>query len=741
VSNPLSQLLASMQQKTVTLGWDVVVAYNAASLNDLFAAQYVTNVRTGNNLPPINATLNMSSGLSVQLVDVVLGPPLISFTPGSSQQANITMNFVGGELLVTETSGRTHYVSGYQTILPGDNYQLTMIVPLEQVAGEDNKNCVYVDLSNASGYTANLLSGTTAASYLGQYFQSIFKKETGSTIEYELGTMVTGTSENLTPVSFEIRTQVYPGTSGPDGAVLLLVATTYNPKGGDIPGEEFPYLIPDGQTCGLVVRSATLFGNIIAPYYTKTLVGSPSFSVDYYAGSAPAAYLRCDGGSIDAGTFSSNWDTSAHQHSIWSGTHSGAQKNYESMNVPYSGWTLEPVNNLLTMTWDSGFNQEFGASMSYPRSEGIWTESNVNLTISASFNVTASAANQQVCFSGGSGTPNVSVSFKSSGWLSKYFGDGGIRDRAASQMAGQVKPVVKQVMKVQTPQVNAFAVSHLLFPSQNVLNYSEAYIPGDLAAFGQIQPSETAFTLSPLQAVVGAGQTQQFTTVKGSGTTTWGLGAAIGSISQNGLYVAPPVVPKAMLPVIVTAKEGSNEAAAIVMVVPYGVTIAPAYAMVFNNNDPVAFQATVLGQGGTPVWSLSPDDGSVGTLSSNGVYTAPATFPTTVQMATVTVTAGTASASAVVCLADVTLGLTLSPTYAVLGPAATQAFSVAGSPPTWTLEPALGTITADGQYRAPASIPQPATVLVIASLDNEFYGVAPIILQPAFAMLEENELQ
>jgi hypothetical protein len=730
MSHSLQQILSAMQNKTVTLGWDVVVAYNAASVNDLFAAQYVTNVRNNQNLLPINATLSIPPGLSVQLVNLVLGPPLISFSPSTTdQQAVVTMNFVAGEVLVIEASGNTQYVAGYQSIVPGDDYQLSMIVPLQQAQGSvAANNAVYVDLTNAATYSANLLSGTAAASYLGQYFQTLFQKETGGVLTYQLGTLVTGASENLTPTSFDIRTQVYPGTSGPDGAVILLVATTYNPQGGDLPGAAFPYLIPDGETCGLVVASKTLFSNILAPFYTRALVGSPAFDVKYFSGSTPAAYLSCIGGNVNAGIVTGRWSSGDTEHNIWSGSTGMFQENQHSIEVPYSGWVLQPENDLLTMAWNSSFTQEFGSSMSVPRSEGIWTDSHVNLTLSASFSAMASVSNQQISFSA-DGSPNVNVTFQSSGWLSKYFGNGGVRDHAAGQIVGNARSAVQQVMQVPIPQVNAFAVSHLLFPGENVLQYSDAHLPGDLAVFGQIQPTETAFTLSPLQAVIGAGETQQFTVQNGSGATTWRISSQLGSISTSGLYTAPPTISQAT-PLVITATEGDNVATAVVTIVPYSISVSPAYSMVFPATKSLAFQASVLGQAGAPTWSISPDDGSAGTVDANGVYTPPASFPTVVAVAEITATAGGSSASALLCLADVTLAFTLAPNFSMLGPNGAQQFTV--SPElgvTWSLLPAIGSISTTGLYTAPPTISQAATVLVSAAFSG-LVGVAPVILQP-----------
>src|SRR5689334_5735479 len=99
MSNSLQTVLQELNQKSMTLGWDVVIACNAQKINELFALQYVNNVKANTHLPPITGTLDLGNNLQLQLASVTIGPPLISFvtTPGS-QDAIITMNLLMGDV-------------------------------------------------------------------------------------------------------------------------------------------------------------------------------------------------------------------------------------------------------------------------------------------------------------------------------------------------------------------------------------------------------------------------------------------------------------------------------------------------------------------------------------------------------------------------------------------------------------------------------------------------------------------
>jgi hypothetical protein len=399
--------------------------------------------------------------------------------------------------------------------------------------------------------------------------------------------------------------------------------------------------------------------------------------------------------------------------------------------VNYKGWKLEPANDLLTMNWDSSFTQQFG-SWASTRFGGSSANDTVALTVTATFPIKASAAGQTITFGSNGVSPTVDVKFQSSSWLSKWFGNGTARDKAGDQMKAKIQSLLENVMTVPVPQVNAFAVSHLLFPTENVLTYSAAFVPGDLAVFGSIAPSETAFKLSPLCLTVGAGQQVTFESSVASESTIWDASPPFGTISPDGTYAAPAVVSEAKR-VMITATQASDVATAIVMVVPDGLTITPAFCQLSTPDDYVQFQATSLGQAAEATWSLSSGDGTPGAISQQGRYTPPAPFPDTIQTVTVTATFGSASSSALVCLAGFQVSLDLLPLYVILGENDQQAFVVEKVKPAWSIVPAIGSIDQEGNYLAPATIHTPQTVLVIATYSDvlgQACGVALVSLQP-----------
>ena len=160
-----------------------------------------------------------------------------------------------------------------------------------------------------------------------------------------------------------------------------------------------------------------------------------------------------------------------------------------------------------------------------------------------------------------------------------------------------------------------------------------------------------AVRVSPATMQVVSGGHQQFTaTVTGSQNTgvTWSLsgsgcsGSSCGSITSTGLYSAPGTIPNpAQVKVTATSDADSTKSgsAAVTVIAPVVVTISPTNATVAIGGQQ-QFQTKVTGSTNTAVdWSVSGagcSGSGCGTISSTGLYKAPASVP---SLPTVIVTA------------------------------------------------------------------------------------------------------
>jgi uncharacterized protein (DUF1800 family) len=120
-------------------------------------------------------------------------------------------------------------------------------------------------------------------------------------------------------------------------------------------------------------------------------------------------------------------------------------------------------------------------------------------------------------------------------------------------------------------------------------------------------------TISPTAATVKLGAAQPFTS---SGATSWT--ATAGSISTTGLYTAPTVMPSSPSVTVTATGPGGSASAAVTLQVLNPQTISPV-TISLNLGAPEQFSST-----GATAWAATS-----GTVTSAGMYTAPAVMPST----------------------------------------------------------------------------------------------------------------
>jgi len=118
-------------------------------------------------------------------------------------------------------------------------------------------------------------------------------------------------------------------------------------------------------------------------------------------------------------------------------------------------------------------------------------------------------------------------------------------------------------------------------------------------------------TISPTSASVNLGATQQFTS---SGATSWT--ATAGMVSSTGLYTAPATMPASDHVTVTATGPGGSASASVTLVNPNAQHISPT-SVSLNLGATQQFTSS-----GATMWTAT-----AGTVSSTGLYTAPATMP------------------------------------------------------------------------------------------------------------------
>jgi len=241
--------------------------------------------------------------------------------------------------------------------------------------------------------------------------------------------------------------------------------------------------------------------------------------------------------------------------------------------------------------------------------------------------------------------------------------------------------------------------------------------------------------LTPGSISIHAGNTAQLSArVDGASNTgvVWSLSPQTpesGSISSAGIYTAPAGLSRQIrISVIATSIADSRRFASA------GITVNPGFG--FGSVTPqgatipaggtLQYTTTVGGFGNNSVtWSITSTAPQPGSISSSGLYSAPSSVASPMQV-TVTATSvadPTQFASTTLTVNPVTVRVSVSPASASVQAGATQQFTAAVTGATnnavvWTLNSSAsqpGTISSAGLYTAPSSLTVPAQVTVTAT--------------------------
>jgi len=161
---------------------------------------------------------------------------------------------------------------------------------------------------------------------------------------------------------------------------------------------------------------------------------------------------------------------------------------------------------------------------------------------------------------------------------------------------------------------------------------------------------------------------------------------------------------------------------------PISVSITPNGSTSVGVTLTQQFTASVTGTSNTAVdWTVAGSGCSgaaCGTISTSGLYTAPASIPNPHSVTVTATSVADTSKSANVTVNIVGITVAVAPSSATVALTLTQQFSAQVNPPssvTWSVSGsgcsgnACGTVNSSGLYTAPSSLPTPATVTVTAT--------------------------
>ena len=242
-------------------------------------------------------------------------------------------------------------------------------------------------------------------------------------------------------------------------------------------------------------------------------------------------------------------------------------------------------------------------------------------------------------------------------------------------------------------------------------------------------------SVSPGSVTLTAGGTQAFAATVANDSSNAGVtwSASTGTISSAGLYTAPTPVTTTSATVTATSKaDPTKTSSATVTLTPISVSVGPNAATLIGGATQT-FNATVTGD--TVLNEGVSWTASTGSITSGGLYTAPAVITT--LAATVTATSKTdPSKSAVANITLTPVSVTITPTSpASMMGGATQQFTAtvandgSNSGVTWTAS--VGSVNSHGLYTATSPVTTAtATVTATSMKDPTKSATATIPLIP-----------
>jgi hypothetical protein len=601
---PLAELVNYMQGKSLTYGWDAVSLYDQRKANELLFQQYVQRFNSGSYIEPMKMVAEWGDGsYKEHIYNLKLSAPRLSFEsadPSEGARARLTMDMVGGMIVSTNSSGGATHVSKMQQLLPIGGPQLWMDqrVTKGTVSGPGD---VVIDLKNADRFMANFVVGDLTQADVGRRFQEYFEKElTPEQKQFPLGRLTGDLNDVLTPKNFEIRTMksdplaVMGDEAYGDGAVMMFITLRDGTDGRTFPNANSPYLIPaDGNgakyTGAMLLSSRVLFDKIMRGPAIADIGNGINFA-PYDGGSDLAFALKGTTGGIS--------QDYKYEYEVWyGGNHTG--NFYFSTPIRHdfkqdaggSPLTIRAGGERIEFVWNKHYKTLFRREIKYfspwdsDKDDSGFMDFICNYAVH--FDIKLNRETGLVSFDRNNSSSIFNLTIG---------GADGLED-VISQFPN-MRPRIEEFFKpkiiallnnLTAPTIDTFLARNLLFPGQNALQLSDAFVPGDLALFGQIDPLRTSTALAPMNSTIEAGSKLQFTLSPMPSNVQWSVKDVDGNLAQPGVisstgeYTAPAagVLDEGFVAALVTAKGTLNgqpvESSALVSVVHHSIKANPMY--------------------------------------------------------------------------------------------------------------------------------------------------------------------
>lgn len=626
--NSLEQLLQWMRDPAsdVMRGWGAIVAMSRDKANQILAQDYIERFDSNSSLPPISGEITLSRKEYKELIhDFVLDAPRLSFENAQLQSslARLAMPVISGmqvSMLKTANVWQTSRVAEVNA-LQGPTLYLEL--ELDRVPGEvDTDGRVKLDLQHSDRFTLTFVRQDADQLLGGEFFRQQFNALPEQQRVFVLGRIEQGNLPLLQPQSFRLRTQG-DGSAGAEGALLVFLRMSGSEEGQNI-GSNWRYLIPDDPekqySAALLlgqseILSSTLLGGLCAGFSELQM------NLRYLDGrlacmEGAAGYLVIPGAThvLTSGEVEVNAEVGELRLPVASAQPLSLSVQQETLAVE---WHTADTTTVTFRVGNATMRTVYTAGASLSARYQLGSTANCSCMVERSELVVTPFAHigqSPESVGGGVSEVNWNLVLIVAMSLLPPLVKAGLRARVARAFEESFDP---------GPLVEVVINDLLQFGFRQAIVPESISAPRDYLCVGHVNPVLTAFSVSPQQAVVGAGGHLDFVSEPAVAGLTWSLtalqGDEAGQIDASGRYQAPAAghLQAASTRVRVTATHASGErSSALITVMTHAISVDP-LIVVCDSSDPVELQAAHLDNGQLEWQILNPVAGESGQLEAS----------------------------------------------------------------------------------------------------------------------------
>ncbi|MCQ9470071.1 hypothetical protein NRB15_06935 [Pseudomonas alliivorans] len=749
--NSLESLLAWMKvaQNNVMNGWGAIAILGRKQVNDLLALHRIARLAENAWLPPVAGSVDTIAGKQRDAIHgFLLDAPQLSFEGADrdSDHATLSCAVLAGTWMTLTLNSGNWQVRTIKEVNPLLGPRLLLDVNLTNAPGQvEVDGRIMLDLQHSDAFRLTHAGTEDEQRLVGDIFKKAFTDLPQEQRVFVLGRIEADEGETtglMKPQAFILRAQAAPGSSHSVtdvGAILVCISMQGQPVGSTIPSG-YPYFIPDDagkNYSATVLFEGQMLPNALLTHIAKSF-GSPGFSFQYdEAGAISQARLTSGQLTVPPVTFEETDPETGevtvitvHEMALRPDAEQPVEFHLSAQEVRIKWAVRSPVN--------VSYKDEEDAT-TFPFEVGLAVEATYELS-GLEWTRTAYTV-EKTYFDIDQGT-GEKVTWSDLILILIEIIITGYQYMMLDHISRSLDPVLEETLPAsQGPE--AFLDKNIKLGFDHIIESDSLHYPRDVAVFGRINPALTHFVVSPLQPVIAAGSSQQFSVTPNVQGVVWSLEGLHGSTeplgtinSSSGVYQTPALgsVSSAGVRVRVVATHSStgHVSAALVTVVVNQLSVGPVI-QVCEVNGTVELAAQSLGD--EPVqWSVHPSvPGQGGTLKPSTLpdgdqtYVAgPVVGDTTYALDEVSISNARGSRSAWVLVVNHPPALTVKPVASPeVSTGRIQLQAVINNTVVkvdWTLPiDGTGFIDDEGLYTGPEVVQQPF-VLVFATLTDDILG-------------------